>query len=201
MALLRNVDTVQELTDILVSSLTDLLNVGSVLRNLLDRVTRENNLILLSSGELNLNTLSDWDQSDLLVTQVVSDLDELLAILLNNVDVDREVRIDVSHLVLVTSGDTSDHVVNKRLNSSQCSNVLSVTVVDSDLDQLVVDLGESDIDVLQVLGQDTSWASDPDDSGLDVNGDVLRNVDALLGLNVLHISVKLSGILGRLFCK
>ena len=200
MALLGNVDTVQELTDILVSGLTDLLDVGSILRNLLDRVTRENDLILLSGGELNLNTLSNWDQSDLLVTQVVSDLDELLTILLNNIDIDREVRIDISHLVLVTSSDTSDHVVNKRLDSSQSSNVLSVTVVDSDLDQSVVDLGEGDINVLQVLGQDTSWTSDLDDSGLDVNGNVLRNVDALLSLNVLHLSVKLSGILGRFSC-
>ena len=81
-------------------------------------------------------------------------------------------RIDISHLVLVTSSDTSDHVVNKRLDSSQSSNVLSVTVVDSDLDQSVVDLGEGDINVLQVLGQDTSWTSDLDDSGLDVNGNV-----------------------------
>lgn len=183
---LGNVDTIQELTDILVSDSADLLDIGTVLRNSLQRVTRDDQLILLGLGRLNGNTVKDLHLSDSLLTQEVSDLNVLLAINLNNVDVDWEMRIHVSHLVLVTLGDTSDQVGNQRLDSSQSGNVLSVTVVDSDLDSVVIDLGESNVDVLQVLGQLTSWAGNLDDSGLDVDGDALWDFQDLIGLDELH---------------
>ncbi|KAH3688988.1 hypothetical protein WICPIJ_000047 [Wickerhamomyces pijperi] len=75
-----------------------------------------------------------------------------------------------------TLGDTNDQVVDQRSDGSQGSNVLSVTVVDSDLDLLVGDLGEGNINVLQVLLQGTSWTSDGDGSGVDLNGDTFWDV-------------------------
>lgn len=183
---LRDIDTIQELTDILVSDSADLLDVSSVLRDSLNRVTRQNQLILLGRRLLDGNTLGDLDLSNSLLTQEVSDLDVVLTVNSNNVNVDWEMRIDVSHLVLVTLGDTSDQVGNQRLDSSQSSNVLSVTVVDSDLDSLVTDLGESNVDVLQVLGELTSWTGDLDRSGLDGDGNALWDFQDLVGLDVLH---------------
>ena len=64
--------------------------------------------------------------------------------------------------------------------------MLSVTVVNSNLDQLVVDLGEGNINMLQVLVQSTSWTFDLDDSGLDANSNTLWNVNLLFSLDVFH---------------
>ncbi|ANB13881.1 hypothetical protein AWJ20_4832 [Sugiyamaella lignohabitans] len=94
--------------------------------------------------------------------------------------------IDVSHLVLVTLGDTSDQVGDEGLNSTEGSNVLSVTVVDSKTDLLVVDLGEGNISVTEVLDKSTTGTSNGDDSGLDVDSDALRDFKDLIGLNELH---------------
>ena len=184
-----NVDTIQKLTDILVSNTADLLDISSILGNVFDRVTGQDQFILLSSGEFDIDTVSNWDQSDLLVTQEVSDFNELLTVLVNGVDIDWEMRVDVSQLVLVTLGDTGDQVVNQRLDSSQSSNVLSVTVVDGNLDQLLADLGESNINVLQGLDQGTSWASNLNNSGLDADSNTFWDCDRLFGLNVLHLCI------------
>lgn len=182
----RNVDTIQELTDILVSDSADLIDVGSVLGDSFQRVTSDDQLILLGCGLLHGNTIKNLHVSNLLFTQEVSDLHVLLTVNLNKVHVDREMGIDISHLVLVALGDTSDQVSNQRLDSSQSSNVLSVTVENDDLDSSVRQLLESNIDVLQVLGQLTSWTGDLDGSGFDVDGNTLWNFQDLIGLNELH---------------
>lgn len=181
-----DVDTVQELSDILVSDSADLLDICTTLGDVFDGVTRDNQFILLDLGEFSSDTFWDSNLSDLLVTQEVSDFNELGTVFFNDVDVNWEMRIDKSHLVLVTNGNTLDQVGDQRLDGSQSSNVLSVTVVDVDLDQLLVDLFESNIDVLQGLGQFTSWTSNLNDSGLDVDSDVFWNVDGFDGLDVLH---------------
>lgn len=182
--LLGDVDTIQELTDILVADSGDLLDISSGLGDSLDGVTRDDKLVLLGRRDLDGNTLSDLDVTDTLLTQEVSDLNDLTVV--DDVDVDGEMRVDVSHLVLVTLGDTSDQVSNERLDSSESSNVLSVTVVNSDLDSLVGDLGEGDINVSEVLGESTSGAGNGDDTGLDFNGDALGDVKSLVSLDVLH---------------
>ena len=174
--LFGNVDTIQELTDILVSDTTDLLDVSSVLGNVFDGVTSQNNFILDVGGEFNRDTFSNWDFSDLLVTQEVSDFNELSTVFFNNINIDREMRVNVSQLVLVTLGDTSDQVRNQRFHGSQSSNVLSVTIVNGNSDLLVRNLLESNINVLQVLGQGTSWTSNLDDSGLDLHGNTFWDV-------------------------
>ncbi|KAH3665806.1 hypothetical protein OGAPHI_003994 [Ogataea philodendri] len=183
---LGNVDTIQELSDILVSDSTDLLDVSTGLGNVLQRVTLNNQLILLGGGDGSLASLPDLDLSESLLSQEVSNLDVLLALLVNDVNVDREVRVNESHLVLETNGDTLDQVGNQRLDGSQSSNVLSVTIVDSDLDLFVGHLGEGNVDVSQVLAQLASWSSDGDQSGLDLKRNAFWNVQSLGGLDVLH---------------
>ena len=161
-----------------------MLNISSGLGDSLDGVTRDDKLVLLGRRDLDGNTLSDLDVTDTLLTQEVSDLNDLTVV--DDVDVDGEMRVDVSHLVLVTLGDTSDQVSNERLDSSESSNVLSVTVVNSDLDGLVGELGEGDINMSKVLGERTSGAGNGDDTGLDFNGDALGDVKSLVSLDVLH---------------
>lgn len=94
--------------------------------------------------------------------------------------------MNTTHLVLVALGDTDDHVVDDRLDGADGSNLLSLTVDDEDLDGTVVDLLEGDVDVREVVLQGTAGTSDSDLSGLDLDGDVLRDVQDLLVLDETH---------------
>lgn len=183
---LRNIDTIQKLTDILVSDTANLLDVSSVLRDSLQRVTVNSQLILLVGRRLDGNTIENLHLSNSLLTQEVSDLHVLLSVNLNDVDIDWEMGVDVSQLVLVALGDTGDQVSDQRLDGSQSSDVLSVTIVDGDLDSLVGKLGEGNVNVLQVLLQSTPWTGNSDGSSLDGDRDALRDVENLVGLDVLH---------------
>lgn len=81
---------------------------------------------------------------------------EAFGVLLN-VDVDGKMSIDVSHLVLVSPGDTGHQVLDDGLDGSEGSDILSRSVVDFDLDDLlalmVLGEGEGDGDVREILGQ------------------------------------------------
>lgn len=70
---LRDVQTIQELSDILVSNSADLLNIGGALRDVLERVTEQLELILLVLGGLDFNAWLHDDSADDLFTKEVSD--------------------------------------------------------------------------------------------------------------------------------
>ena len=110
---LRNVKTIQELSDILVADTADLLDVGGALGDVLEAVSGELELILDVLGSLDVDTGPHVDPSDDLLADEVSDLNlEAVGILvLLDVDVDGKMGIDVSHLVLEALGDTDDQVV------------------------------------------------------------------------------------------
>jgi len=112
--------------------------------------------------------------SDNLLANEISDLNLMsssLAVLLN-VDVDWEMGVDVSHLVLVSLGDTDNHVGDERFDGSKSGDGLSFTVVKGNVDDwLAWSLGEGDTDVLEVLLEFTSWTDDGDDTGFDSDGD------------------------------
>jgi hypothetical protein len=59
--------------------------------------------------------------------------------------------VDVSHLVLEALGDTNDQVVDEGSDSSEGSNVLSRAVVEFDVDDILLWVGEVDSQVVQVL--------------------------------------------------
>lgn len=105
-AALRDVETVQELTDILVADTADLLDIGGALGDILEGlrcvslaltigsektyVAGELELILLVGGDLDINTGAAQDAADDLLADEVPDLDLVLVILLLKVDVDGE---------------------------------------------------------------------------------------------------------------
>lgn len=68
-----------------------------------------------------------------------------------HVHVDWEMCVDVSHLVLEALGDTNDQVVDESSDSSEGSNVLSRAVVEFDVDDILLWVGEVDSQVVQVL--------------------------------------------------
>ncbi len=75
-----------------------------------------------------------------------------LAVLIN-IYVDWEMCIDVSHLVSEALGDTDDQVVDECAHSSEGSDVLSGTVVQFDVDDILLWVGEVDCQMLEVLGE------------------------------------------------
>ena len=73
-----------------------------------------------------------------------------LAVLLD-IDVDWEMCVDVSHLVSVTLGDTDDQVVDESADSSESGDVLAGTVVQFDVDDILLWVREVDGQVVKVL--------------------------------------------------
>lgn len=154
------------LSDILVSHPADLLDIGSTLRYVLDRVAREDKLVLLGGGDLNLDTGLHNNTADNLLANEVSDLDLKQASLgvLVEVDVDGEMGVDVSHLVLEALGNTDDQVLDQGSDSSKSGDVLANTVVDLDRDGVLLGDGEVDGQVAKVLDQLASGTLDGDNS-------------------------------------
>ncbi|KAG7812483.1 hypothetical protein KL921_001715 [Ogataea angusta] len=181
-----NVDTVQELSDILVSDPADLLNIGARLRHVLERISLDDQLVFLGGGDGGLAALPHLDFSESFFSQEVSDLDVVLAVLGHNVDVDREVRVHKSHLVSEADSDALDQVGNDRFHSSQRGDVFSVSVVNSDFNLCIGQLGEGDVDVAQVFLQLAARTPHEDVARLDDERHVLRNVEDFGGLDVLH---------------
>lgn len=156
-----------DLSDILVSDSADLLNIGSSLGNFFQRVAGENDLILDVLGGNNLNTLGDVDAADNLLAQEVTDLD--LSLVVVDVDVDREMCVDVAHLVLEAKGDTDDHVLDESPNGADGSDRLADTMVELDADDALRLADEGDRKMGEILGKDTAGTRNGNVAGF--NGD------------------------------
>ena len=143
------------LSDILVSYSADLLDVGSGLGNVLEGVSEELELILLVIGGLDLDTWLHDDSADNLLTNEVSDLDLVKTglVVLLDVDVDWEMGVDVSHLVLESLGNTDDQVVDEGTDSSEGGDVLAGTMVELDVNDILLWVGEVDCQMGKVLGE------------------------------------------------
>jgi hypothetical protein len=138
------------------------VDVGSGLRDEVDVVSRDDDLVLLSLRLLNGNTLKHLDVTNTLLSQEVTaederkrsakierienqrekcvpDLDVLLVV--RDDDVDGEMRVDETHLVGETETDTLDHVLDLGSDGAEASNVLASSVPDDELD--LVDGGDS----------------------------------------------------------
>jgi hypothetical protein len=98
--------------------------------------------------------------------------------------------VDVSHLVFVTLGNTNDQVVDESSDGSESGDVLAGTVVQFDVDNILLGVREVDSQVLKVLDEfscpptldsrpasflalalRTSWTLDRNDTGLDADLD------------------------------
>lgn len=75
--------------------------------------------------------------------------------------------IDVAHLVLEALGDTDDQVVDDGADGTESGNVLAVAMVNLETDDALLDDGEVDGDVAEVLNELAAGALDGNDPGLD----------------------------------
>ena len=99
------------------------------------------------------------------------DVDVASLVVLLDVDVDGKVSVDVSHLVLVALRYADDQAVDVGTDGSEGGDVLAGAVVDLDVDDILLGLGEVDSQVAQVLGKLASGTLDGDIPRLDVDLD------------------------------
>jgi len=178
---LRNVDTIKELTDILTTrNLGDVVDHSSRLRDSIDIIASQNDLILDLLGSVNSDTRKHLDNTDELLTKEVVDLD--LGLILADTSVDGEVSVYETHLVFVTLGNTSDHVLDVTSNSTNASNGLTIREphLKNDVLVLVAIDGHIEVaDVTEITSELTTRTLDLDDLAVDLNSDVLRDGDFL----------------------
>ena len=173
----RNVDTIKELTDILVSDEDRLVDLSSYKikskftkptrgGDLLNVVTFEDDFILLGFRLHDGDTFEHVNVTDSLLTKEVTDFD-LLTILVNS-NVDGEVSVHETHLVAVTMGNTGDHVLDVGTDRSDNGNVLVKTEpqVNNDVVLFLSDINKL---VREVTTKSTTGSLNDDTSVLDVN--------------------------------
>jgi hypothetical protein len=61
-----------------------------------------------------------------------------------NVDIDGEMRVNVSHFVPKSTRNTDDQVVNQRFDGSESSHVLSCAMMELDIYDILRGMGEAD---------------------------------------------------------
>ena len=157
------------LSDILVPDLADLLNVGGALGDSLNGVTAQDELVLLRLGSLDVNAGLHGDAANDLLADEVADLDlpQVGLGVLVEADVDGEMGVDVTHLVLEALGDADHHVLDDGLDGAEGGDVLANAVVDLNGDDIALGVCEGDGEVTKVLDQLTARALDGDHAGLD----------------------------------
>ena len=176
--LLRHVDTVQELTDILVAhqhAQVDLRSYSLFFqrkkhtrnRHGLDVVSLKDDLILLSLGLGDRHAFLHMDVAHTLLTKEVTDLH--LGTVLVDGNVDGEVSVHETHLVAVSVSHTGDHVADVRANRSDHRDVLvqSEPEIHEHLVSLLADVHKL---VGEIAVQSTTRSLHDHSSVLDENG-------------------------------
>jgi hypothetical protein len=190
-ALLGDVDTVQELSNILISDQSGLVDQSARQGDVVQVVSFDGDLILdiLLLGDL--NTLEHLNPSVVSLTNEILNFDGL--VVLGDVGVDWEMGISESHFVLVALDDTVDHVSDVRSDGDGGGFLLSLGEphLDSEDISLLLVLGSQHIEseMAEVSLQGASGAGNGDISVLVRDGDALGNIDVFLGKNVFHFCV------------
>ena len=108
LGLLANIDTIQKFSDILISGDSFLVDQRASLRNLFNIVTFQPEFIFLLGGSFDGNTFEHINLSKFLFAQEIFDVDGFASVLDDHVD--GEMRVNGSHFVSETGGDTDSHV-------------------------------------------------------------------------------------------
>merc|ERR1711966_237939 len=156
-ALGGDVDTVEELADILVADGTLLVDESAGLGHILDIVTLDDDLGTGLGIAVNLDAVEGVNvELDLLANEV--DNVNLLATV-RDLDVGGEVSVHHLHAVLETLGHAGDHVLDVGAAGLDGGELLGLTEPLLDLDGLLVSLVEVDSHVLEALGESSTRAS------------------------------------------
>ena len=184
-----DVDTVEELTDILLADEAKLVDLSSLLGDVIDGVAFKDELILgeLNVGTVDLNGGADGLLADALLTQKVTDFDALTFAS----DVDREVSAGEAELIAEASGDTGDEVLDGGEGGVDAAEVRAATEPADDGESLllVVD-ADVEVEVLQVLSKGTAGSLNGEDAALSGDGDALGDGELANGLDLHFLKKK-----------
>ena len=182
MSLLGDIDTIEELPKILVVDLAELVDLSAKEGDSILVVTLDPDFFLLDWGIHNLNTLWSLDMLLLSLTHEVSEA-ELVLVGADGV-LDWEVSSDEPHLVAVALSDTNDHVLDVAEEGASPGGKLTVAEPAAGDDLLgVLEVFDVETEVGEVTNELAPWAFDGDNTGLDLEGDVLL-------LNIHMVCVK-----------
>jgi len=189
-ALLRDVHTIEELTDILVAHLALALDLSGRLGNSVDIVALEDKLVLDLVALLDDGVSAHVDAENLLLAQEVADLDLLVAV---DHSVDGKVSVHETHLVAVALGDTSEHVLDGLADGANAGKLLLEALPLLDLDEgllTLLDLGDLDVLVVIVALKLTAGAIDSDRAGLEGNLNALGDGHEARRRDGLHLACR-----------
>ena len=180
-----DVDTIKELTDILLLDEAELVDLSGFLGDVVNGVAFEDEFVLgdLNVGTVDLNGGADVLLADALFTEEVTDFDVLAV----NGDVDGEVSGGEAELIAEATGDTGDEVLDGGEGGVDAAEVSTATEPADDGEGvlLVVD-ADVEVEVLQVLGEGTTGTSDGEDAALSSDLDAFGEGELADGLD-LHV--------------
>ena len=108
-----------------------------------------------------------------------------MGVVVDNVNVDGEMRVDALHLVLVSSLDSREHVVDVRADGSNTGNSFTVGEPYSDEDgSLAKD--KLALQVLEAFLQLSTGTINSDETSVDLDLAINRDVDRITSTNLLH---------------
>ena len=97
-------------------------------------------------------------------------------LLLIKIHIDREMSIDISHLVLEPLGHTDDKVVDEGADGAESGHALAAAVVHFDVDDILRRVREADGEMAEVLDEFAARAFDGYGAGFDVDFDYINKV-------------------------
>ena len=166
-ALLGNVDTIQEFTQILLADVRALLNLCTSKRHKGNVVSAKLDLIL-NIGRANvLHALKKLHLANPLLSEEVTNFNCISVLR----DIDGEMRVYEAHFVDEAAGDSHEHVVDVGADSADARKLLAVGEPDVDADALIANLAEVHVDVLEFTLQFAARPLDLDDARRDLNID------------------------------
>lgn len=96
--------------------------------------------------------------------------------ILIQIDIDREMCIHISHLVLVPLRHADDQIVDDGADGPECSDVLARAVVEFDVDDVLFWVRERDGEMAEILGEFAARAFDCYYASFDVDFDCMSEV-------------------------
>jgi hypothetical protein len=165
--LLGNVNSVKELTQILIADVGALLDLRGSETHVGDIIPAQLDLILHVRRSDVTDALQQFHLAHTLLPAEVTNFDDVSG----ERHVDGEVAVHEAHLVNEAFGHAHEHVIDVRADCSDAGQLLAVREPQVDANALSADAAEVHVDVLEVAGEDAAGTLDGDNAGLDVDLD------------------------------
>jgi len=181
--LVRDVDAVEELADVLVLNEDALLDLGGGLRDELEVVSLHGDLVLLPRLDA-LDAGRHRDSANVLLPEEITHLHRRSIVL--DGDVDGEMGVDGLHLVAISVRHALDHVFDVADDGPHGGDVFAVAEPLLRLEPLFSDHLDVQLGVLEGLSENSPLALDGDGSVVHRRRNIFGNLQLQARVNGLH---------------